>query len=58
MHDPALPFGERWVFQKHTQFNNDVTKFMNDNPLMSDGTVRQTPIPFTPRFSFGIGYPF
>ncbi len=58
IHDPALPNGERWVFQKHVQFNDAVTQFMKDNPLMPDGTIRQTPIPFTPRFSFGIGYPF
>ncbi len=58
IHDPALPIGERWVFQKHVQFNNDVTKFMKENPFMPDGTSRQTPTAFTPRFSFGIGYPF
>ena len=58
IHDPALPNGERWIFQKHEQFNNDVTTFMQENPLMPDGTTRQTPRAFTPRFSFGIGYPF
>ena len=58
IHDPALPNGERWIFQKHEQFNNDVTTFMQENPLMPDGTTRQTPRAFIPRFSFGIGYPF
>ena len=59
IHNPALPEGERWLFQKHTAFNNEVTQFLKDHTDMTlDALNKIDTTPFKPRFSFGIGYPF
>jgi outer membrane protein insertion porin family len=51
--NPALPNGEKWIFQKHPKFIQegiDVYGIENYRAEM--------PKPFIPVFSFGIGYPF
>lgn len=48
IHNPALPLGERWIFQKHSKFNDDLIKY----------NITSKPTPFKPFLSFGIGYPF
>jgi hypothetical protein len=59
IHNPALPIGERWIFQKHNVYNDEVTNFISNNPSMtSDASKKIDSKPFTPHISFGIGYPF
>jgi outer membrane protein insertion porin family len=56
IHAPALPQGERWLFQKHTQFRKEITDFEKLNPTMDRSKLDY--FPFSPQLSFGIGYPF
>jgi outer membrane protein assembly factor BamA len=59
VHNPSLPTNERWIFQKHNVFNDEVTNFISKNPTMTvDALKKIDPTPFTPHISFGIGYPF
>ena len=59
IHNPALPIGERWIFQKHNLYNDEVTNFITKNPNMTlDAFKKIDSKPFTLNISFGIGYPF
>ncbi len=60
LHNPALPSGEKWFFQNHEEFNQEIKDFVAQ--AESNGsTVTMSKLitkPFTPQISFGIGYPF
>lgn len=49
--NPALPEGERWIFQKHDQYHLD----KNALTLEQQNKLSR---PFSPRVNFGIGFPF
>jgi outer membrane protein insertion porin family len=56
-HNPALPIGERWIFQKQTDYHKEIeailaSKISDDARELIDAT------PFSMQLSFGIGYPF
>jgi len=56
IHNPSLPIGERWSFQKQTKYHKEIYDFLLANPTMTTTKLDYTP--FTPQVSFGIGYPF
>ena len=61
IHDPSLPIGARWIFQNHKEYFDEINNFIINNPGMSDNAsnkISNSTLPFTPRLSFGIGYPF
>ena len=49
--NPALPSGERWIFQKHDKYYEDVNKLSTEEQSKLN-------LPFAPRVNFGIGFPF
>lgn len=51
--NPALPFGENWIFQKKDAFIAESIATFGDPFYKSI-----VPNPFIPKFHFGIGYPF
>lgn len=60
LHNPALPNGEKWVFQSREKFNQEINNFVvqaetNGNNVTMSKLITK---PFTPQISFGIGYPF
>jgi len=60
LHNPALPNGEKWVFQSREKFNQEINNFIvqaesNGNNVTMSKLITK---PFTPQISFGIGYPF
>jgi len=60
LHNPALPKGEKWIFQSRDKYNQEIKDFILENEA-SGGTVTRSKIdttPFRPQISFGIGYPF
>jgi outer membrane protein assembly factor BamA len=50
--NPALPQGEKWIFQSKDQFYQECFDKFGVNYEV------YVPNPFTPNIHFGIGYPF
>jgi outer membrane protein assembly factor BamA len=50
--NPALPDGEKWIFQPKTKFNAE------SKAVYGDDYSTLVPYPYIPNFHFGIGYPF
>ena len=60
IHNPAMPKGEKWIFQSRDKYNQEIKDFIIENEA-NGGTVTRSKIdttPFRPQISFGIGYPF
>ena len=60
LHNPAMPKGEKWIFQSRDKYNQEIKDFIIENEA-NGGTVTRSKIdttPFRPQISFGIGYPF
>lgn len=58
MNNPALPDGEKWVFQKQNTYHKEITDMINSSPALQKDDSRLDKKPFSPHISFGIGYPF
>ncbi len=63
IHNPALPTGERWIFEKHPTYHQEVTNFLTLNntpihPMSANALSKIGGNLFKPSISFGIGYPF
>lgn len=60
MHDPALPEGERWIWQPKAKYNNYYAEFLQKEDakayqnFIDQGGYRR----FQPKFNLGIDYPF
>jgi hypothetical protein len=50
--NPALPDGEKWIFQPKTKFNAE------SEAVYGADYKSIVPYPYIPNFHFGIGYPF
>ena len=50
--NPALPDGEKWIFQPKTKFNEE------SKAIYGSEYSSIVPYPYIPNFHFGIGYPF
>ncbi|MBP6090836.1 MAG: BamA/TamA family outer membrane protein [Crocinitomicaceae bacterium] len=50
--NPALPDGEKWIFQPKTKFDAE------SKAVYGDDYSTLVPYPYIPNFHFGIGYPF
>ncbi len=53
--DPALPVGERWLFQPKEQYNNKVRAIAEQDPTLDPDKVEYSP---NLNLNIGIGYPF
>lgn len=60
LHDPALPEGERWIFQPKDKYNQYYGDFLQkeDEQLYQEFIDRGGYRRFRPKLNLGIGYPF
>ena len=58
LNNPALPNGEKWVFQKQHAYHQEIADMINSSPTLQQDASRLDSTPFSPHISFGIGYPF
>ena len=56
LRDPSLPFGEKWIFQEKTGYNNIIDRYNDRNALTGNSAIHN--YRFRPTFQLGIGYPF
>ncbi len=56
LRDPALPGGEKWIFQPKDEYNNIVNRYNQRNELSGLSAINY--YRYRPSFQLGIGYPF